>query len=410
MFALLNYNRVMKNSFFNSQFSILNFPFILFFFAASLPLCAAEIKMKSVPCRCTTSLVMLTDVADIIPAADDHLEQLRETVLFPAPMSGEQRVVTQSELRNILSHLGLNSTRHQLTGAAKITVLGSEMNLERETNHEKFVVQASYTVPISNHLTPKGTNEVHTGVVPAVTPIPSSQVAAEWIKTLETQLAEALVVYLNYLNGNTHQTDRPWEITVKLSPEQAQILATGGQIVEIVGGNAPFTGPQQFQIRMQNNTAVTVHANVVLPQMVVVLRRSLPKGYIITSSDVMLKGVDKIRGDEFFIHLKDVIGKETVKAIGEMNALTPSMLRLPVLVRKGEIVTVRAAGGGITVRTEATAMQDGVLGDTISVARIDASAAVKKGKKTKEEPVTYLARVCSAKTVEVFPSGIRIEN
>ncbi|GHT18013.1 hypothetical protein FACS1894189_5080 [Planctomycetales bacterium] len=367
---------------------------------------------------------MLSDVADIVPSANENFEQLRETVLFPAPISGERRVVTQNELRDILSHLGLKSTQHQLTGAAKITVIGSEMN--SAMNNEKFVVQASYNAPINNCLTPKGTNgistETNTSAVPAVAQIPNNRVAnqvtnhptnqaaTELVKTLETQVADALVVYLNYLNGNTNQTDRPWEVTVKLSPAQVESLSIGGQIAEITGGIAPFTGQQQFQIRMPNNVLVTVDAHVVLPQMIVVLRRSLPKGYIITQSDVMLKGVDKIRGDEFFINLKDVIGKETVKAIGEMNALTPSMLRLPVLVHKGEIVTVRAASGGITVRTEATAMQDGVLGDTISVARIDTPAAMKKGKKTKEEPVSYLARVCAAKTVEVYPSGIRIEN
>jgi hypothetical protein len=90
----------------------------------------------------------------------------------------------------------------------------------------------------------------------------------------------------------------------------------------------------------------------------------------------------------------------------ELNPLTKSVLQMPVLVRKGEVITVRAANRGIVVRTEATALQDGVLGDTITVAKIDMTPKSLtpggKNKNRKDEPVTYLVRVCAPKTGEVF--------
>jgi flagella basal body P-ring formation protein FlgA len=135
-----------------------------------------------------------------------------------------------------------------------------------------------------------------------------------------------------------------------------------------------------------------------LPREAVIVRRALPKGHIISESDVMLQRADKISGDDFFVDIKSVVGKETLKAVKELTPLTQSAVRLPLWVRRGDIVTVKAVNGGIVVRTEATALQDGVEGDTISVAKIDLSP--KKGKK--EEPVTYLVRVCAPKTVEVF--------
>jgi flagella basal body P-ring formation protein FlgA len=152
---------------------------------------------------------------------------------------------------------------------------------------------------------------------------------------------------------------------------------------------------QQFQIRMQNNAIVSVNAVVTLPVEIVIVRRMLPKGHIINESDVMLQRADKVRGEDFFTDIKSVVGKEVVKPAKELSALTHSSIRMPLWVRKGESITVRPA----QLRTEATAMQDGVEGDTITVAKIDFSPA-KKGKK--EEPVTYLARVCAPKTVEVF--------
>jgi hypothetical protein len=85
--------------------------------------------------------------------------------------------------------------------------------------------------------------------------------------------------------------------------------------------------------------------------------------------------------------------------VREFTTLPQSSLRQPFWVRKGEIVTVRAVKGGLVVRTEAIALQDGVEGDTISVEKIDFNAP-RRG--PREAPVTYLARVCAPKMVEVF--------
>jgi flagella basal body P-ring formation protein FlgA len=213
-------------------------------------------------------------------------------------------------------------------------------------------------------------------------------------RMLEKQVAQALNIYLNF----TNRIERTWDISLKLTPEQIKFFATNGQIVEITGGQVPFVGNQQFHVRMQTNVTVTVDAVVALPTEVVVVRRALPKGHVINESDVMLQRVDRISGEDFFVDVKNVVGKETVKAVRELSPLTQSAVRLPLWVRRGEIVTVRAVNGGIVVHTEATALQDGVEGDTITVSKIDLSP--RKGKK--EEPVTYLVRVCAPKTVEVF--------
>jgi flagella basal body P-ring formation protein FlgA len=185
---------------------------------------------------------------------------------------------------------------------------------------------------------------------------------------------------------------------LKLTPEQIRFFASNGQIVEITGGQVPFIGTQQFHIRMQTNVTVTVEAVVKLPTEIVIVRRALPKGYIISESDVMLQRADRVNNEDFFVDINSVVGKETIKAVKELSPLTQSSVRQPLWVHRGDIVTVRAVNGGIVARTEATALQDGVEGDTISVAKIDTSSKRSK----KEEPITYLTRVCAPKTVEVF--------
>ena len=358
---------------------------------------SAEIRLKNGPVRCTESLVTLADIAEVLPMGGEDIESLRQIVLFPTPTGGETRTLDQWELRTILSRLGVNSLHHSIAGAEKIMISGAApgsgivpRTVDPVGPHEQFVIPSN--VVQANYLTPTGTNPV-TPIAVRSEASPAG-ITDELTRLLEQQIAQALNVYLNF----TNRIERTWDFSLKLTPEQVKLLATGGQIAEITGGQIPFTGLQQFQIRMQNSVTVTVNATVELPMEIVIVRRALPKGYILTESDVMLQRVSKIPGDDFFVETKSVIGKETVKAVKELSPLAQSAVRQPLWVRKGEIVTVRATSGGITVRTEATALQDGTEGDTITVAKMDLSP--KRGKK--EESVTYLARVCAPKTVEVF--------
>jgi len=376
---------------------------------------AAEIRLKTVPVRSTEPLIRLADIADVLPMGnagnlEEGLESLRQMVLFPAPAAGTTRTLDQWEVRTLLSQLGITSIHHLISGAERVIILGEEpagiapanlnvmnsnmLNPNIANPNEGFVIQANYLTPASANPAPASANQVvqaafHSEITPK-----TAELTDDIVRLLESQVAQALNVYLNF----THRIERSWDISLKLTPEQIKLFVSNGQIVEITGGQVPFTGIQQFHVRMQNNVTVTVDAMVALPTEVVVVRRALPRGYIINESDVMLQRADRMRGDDFFVDIKSVVGRETTKAVRELSPLTQSDVRKPLWIRKGEIVTVRAVNGGITARTEATALQDGIEGDTITVAKIDLTP--RRGKK--EAPVTYLARVCAPKTVEVF--------
>lgn len=370
-------------------FSRIKIGLSVLFFCMSLSGQAAEIRLKNVPIRCTEPLVTLADVADVLPMGNENVEPLRQTVLFLTPTDGETKTLDQWGLRTMLSQLGFNSLHHSISGAEKIAITGVAVKSTASTPaNDQFVIQANYLAPADT---------------PLVTPIPvRADVPANVLgmtddiaRKLEELIAQSLCIYLNH----TNKIQRSWDISLKLTPEQIRLFATNGQIADISGGQIPFTGLQQFQIRMQSDITITVNAEVTLPLEVVVVRRTLQKGSIISASDVMLQRIDKVNGDDFFVDIKSVIGKEVIKPVKDLSVLTQSSVRMPFLVCKGEIVTVRAAKGGAVVRTEATSLQDGVEGDTIRVAKID-SIPEKRGKK--EEPITYLARVCAPKTVEVF--------
>ena len=352
---------------------------------------AAEIRLKKMPVRSTEPLVTLADIADVLPIGGENVIPLRQVVLCPAPADGTTRTFDQWEVRTMLSQLGVNSLHHSISGAEKVTVSGVAPKSTAPVNPGgQFVVQA-------HHLTPTGESPVSPSAVRAEVMPKTAGLTDDVARLLEKQVAQALNIYLNF----THRIERSWDISLKLTPEQINFLATNGQIVEITGGQIPFTGMQHFNIRMQTNVTITVDAVVTVPTEVVVVRRALPKGHIINESDVMVQRVDRLNGEDFVVDIKSVVGKEMIKAVRELSPLTQSAVRSPLWVRRGEIVTVRAVNG-VVVRTEATALQDGVEGDTITVSKIDLSP--KKNKK--EEPITYLVRVCAPKTVEVFVKGM----
>ena len=356
---------------------------------------AAEIRLKNVPIQLTGTLVTLADIADVSPMGDENVESFRQVVLFPAPADGETRTLDQWELRTMLSQLGINSLHHSISGAEKVTIIGvAASNTMRMNPNEQFVVQANHLTPTGLTLT--GTSLIAPNAVRSEVSPPVSGLTDDIARLLEGQVAQALRIYLNF----TNKIERSWDISLKLTPEHFRLFASNGQIAEITGGQIPFTGVQQFHIRMQNNVTITVDAMVELPLEAVVARRTLPKGHIINESDVMLRRADRVTGDDFFVDIKSVVGREVIKPVKDLAVLTQSSIRAPLWVRRGEIVTVRAAKNGLVVRTEATALQDGVEGDTISVSKIDTETSRRGGKK--EEPVTYLVRVCAPKTVEVF--------
>ena len=355
--------------FMNSSFSILHYPFLLLFLIISTFASAAEIRFHGEPVSCTGTLVLLQDVAEVNGV---DAETLRQTVLFAAPASGERRVVGRVELRALLSQLGINSIKHKITEPDSLTLLGGN------TSPHVSVSQGEAAKRMTSAL----------------------------IETLEKQIAEALVVYLDRCAAD----NLPWNVTVKLTQEQAYGLATGGQIVEITGGSSPLTGQQHFDIRMSKPSVVSVDAVVELPQRAVVVRRSLPKGYIISASDVELRSVEKFRSEDYFVDLSAVIGMETTGVVREFSVLNQSMLRKPILVRKGDIVTVRSMNNGIIVRVNGKALDDGVKGATILVERIDDDAKPNRNRRSQDPVPTFTARVADAGVVEVYATVRRIEN
>lgn len=314
---------------------------------------AAEIRLKA-QCEPQGPLVTLGDIATIYSDGQGQAGTLAAMELFPAPSAARQRYLGLREIQDLLLLRGVNLAEHRFSGSNQVAIFGrqSEPSLQNE-------------------------------------PLDFS---AE--RRANRRVCEAVA---RYLQQSTSQ-NVDWIVQLQLSPEQARLAADPTRAISAVGGNAQWVGQQRFQISVESSggpVQFTVDATVSMPPEVVVTVRALPRGALVQPTDVELRRAGEF--DDAMSALRsidDVVGKETVRAVGQGKLLTEEELRAPLLVRRGDVVTVYARSPGITVRTNARARDDGSQGDLIAVESLG-------------ERQRFFARVSGIRQVEVYARSQR---
>jgi len=81
-------------------------------------------------------------------------------------------------------------------------------------------------------------------------------------------------------------------------------------------------------------------------------------------------------GRDAFEKVADVLGRITSRSIGKGEFIRRSDLRLPVIVRRGDVVMIVARCGMIKVTTRGKAVEDGRLGDVIEVENLNSKRRI----------------------------------
>ncbi len=331
---------------------------------------AAEIKFRS-PVQCDAATVTLGDVAEV---TGKNADMISRTPLFPAPIAGGQKTVTATQIRDLLADRRISSLDHDFRGVTQIVVYGPKKETVKKSN---------------------GVN-----------------LNAE--RKTETELTEALVVYLNRCTTDgAPENAIPWKLQLHLTPQQLQAIADGGSITGMYGGKNPLVGRQDFQAELQGINPATGRrmlvrftADVDLPPRVVVARRSLERGKLLNENDLRIEYRADLKGTDYYSDLNDVIGKATSANLREGAMLTSQSVRKPILVKKGEIVTVVSKNAGVTVTSTAKALEDGAQGDLITLDQ-QLKTKPEKGRAAIQQRTdsTFVAKVAAIGTVEIFATG-----
>ena len=318
---------------------------------------AAELRLKA-QCTPAATIVTLGDVADIASADARQSATMAAIELFPAPAAGEEKVVRVREIQDLLLLRGVNLGEHQLSGASEV------------------VVQAAAARPRPAAVRPISTAEA---------------------QRIKRRLCEDLARYLNEHSGS----QQDWGIEFELSDATARLFADPLAPVQVAGGAAPWIGLQRFELVVSGQkgpSQATIDASVRVIAPVVVAVHSLARGEVIRDGDVMLQRVpaaDKLPGA--MRSLESAMGHELVRTVGTGLPVTSDALRPPLVVHRGEVVTVLARAGGIRIRTNARAREEGSMGELVAVESLSNRS-------------TYYARVTGSREVEVYARPPQVEN
>lgn len=309
---------------------------------------AAEIQVRT---RCTPRgpIVTLGDVAEISAADAQEAARLAARELFPAPAAGQQRIIRLRELQDLLFDQGISLAGHRLSGASQVVVAAP-------AEPERAVERHSLS--------------------PAV------------LKRSERAVSEAIVQYLQ----DQAPSGGEWRVAAKLSNAQARAVPADARRIVVRGGQAA-SGTQQFEVVVEDGpqpVSFVVAADVTQPLPVVVAAKSIGRGDVIRPSDLRLQpqpaGADKA---DPFRAIEDAVGGQAVQEIPAGTVLQRPLVCSPLLVRRGEMITVYSRAAGIRIRLTARAREDGSLGDLVTVESL-------------LDRKTYAVRICGVQEAEVY--------
>jgi flagella basal body P-ring formation protein FlgA len=166
-------------------------------------------------------------------------------------------------------------------------------------------------------------------------------------------------------------------------------LAKCAQSLELnLKDTAKTGGNINVQVSCSSPTSWTilVPAQAKVYRSVAVAGRNLQRGDVVSAAD--LSSTVKDVGDfriGFALTPEAIIGKEVKFAINKGEAFRNSALDAPLVIKRGDVVSMESSSGGISVTISATAISDGRIGQQIRVknnqsARIINAKVVEAGK------------------------------
>lgn len=321
---------------------------LLVAFAASTALGATKLVLRE-QANVAGPVLLLGDLADIHSADAELVASLASTPLGPATPG--QRFLRVAEIRDLLLARGIDLSTIQLSGAAVVAI---------------------------------GRRPEKVAAVKSRTPADRKQLAA----TIENAIEQFLI----------EQTGvDAWQVDLITQGVVFDQLDDGAEI-DVAGGEAPWTGRQQFSLTSPGAPGpVAAAARVQRVSMVVYATTPIEAGQLIRAAQLELRRYVGTPPSTALLSLEAAAGQQARRAIRPDAMLSTSSLRPPLLVRRGETVSVYARTGGVTVRTFATAKQDGALGDLIQVE----STASRQG---------FAARVSGSRELEVYATGTGVDD
>jgi flagella basal body P-ring formation protein FlgA len=312
------------------------------------------------------SVVRLSDVAEIGTADKQQARQLSSLPLMPAPAPGTERFLRKREIQDMLSAQGVDGGDFHFAGAAQVIVAAADGG---KTSSD--IVPASAETRMGEHA--KRINQ-HAAILAGI----GSEQALSQLSVDEyraTEIREQLKnIVANYLNVKTGKV-QTWKVGCDPTDREIAKLATALSTPVCIGGSEPWTGRQRFLISFSTadgQVQLPIFAEISPPPMpAVVAIRPIGRGEVVKAADIELRKVDansKSVGQRAAADsVENLIGMEARQAIQTGDIIFTDQVQAPIVVKRGDVITVTSQSGGIRVRTSGRAMQDASRGELVQI-------------------------------------------
>ncbi len=337
--------------------------------AMNAPLLGADILLRetAVP---TGSIVRLGDIAEIKTTNTALIARLARTPLMPTPAPGVVQHVRAQAIRDLLRAQGVALSQHRFGGAISVavgkTAPSKPLPIEQPATAWRPAKSVAPQVARRNNSTGFRLSPTTSQRQPHLA-IESSFVGSGERKAAKKQIEGPVNDWLQSHRGTPftiHQIDLDDQQTLSLLDLRGRRL-----VAKPLGAVLQHSGLQQFRIAPVGNTegqAIDVVVELVELQMGVVATTSIRRGELITAARVALQPLPPNHSDTYS-SLELVLGKQASRAIRPNESLSSKNTISPLLVHRGETVTVFSGGGGVSVRLQAVARGDGRAGDLVIV-------------------------------------------
>jgi flagellar basal body P-ring formation protein FlgA len=339
----------------------------------AVPVSGADIALRKQATPQST-IVRLGDVADV--RADDKQEakKLAAMPLMPSPAPGTQRFIRMREVQDLLAAQGADMNRLSFRGELVVEISAADAKTQEdvapaEGKADSKVVQASAMA------SPAAVSvDRRRAAWKGEAQVPESVLTEDDYAQQRARITQVLTDYLNQSAGKS----AAWKLKFDVPTRYLDQMAAATSPCKCAGGSAPWIGKQRFVVSFKTakgDVEVGVPTEVSLPQPVVVATRAIERGAIVTAADLEVRQTDNLPSTNArhlsFDSTDKLVGMEATKGIQVGDTIFDDAVRSPLLVKRGDQVSVYARGGGISVRTVARARQDGARGELVQLESID---------------------------------------
>lgn len=279
------------------------------------------------------AVVKLGDLVEVTRGSTPDIQSAMQLTLGPAPRVGSAQTWHAQDILQHLELRGIHLDSIQWSGEA-------QTQLQRIDPKMVNVTEKLLPAFMSQHM----------------------------VEQAQANVAAAIDEYISLKTGETTQ----WEIDAEIDFQHVKALNSRRTILSVGGGSESLMGKQTFLLKIKTDNGpqtIQVKANVELPPMVVVASRPIRRDEVLTAEALKMKSLprSKLTEGQYFSNFDNLIGKQMRRSLSTGMPVSEEIIGDPVVISRGQLVTVECVSGGIAVSSSAKAITPGAIGELIQV-------------------------------------------